>query len=84
MTLRERIAEVEGDTEEAFEKRRELIKLLVERIDSGRDENDRARVQITYRFGPPSEHSGEAEHEDGFVGGVQVLPLKRPANSLRT
>jgi site-specific DNA recombinase len=67
LMLRERIAEVEEDTEEAFAKRRELIKLLVERIDSGRDENGRARVQITYRFGPPS----EPEQEDRFVAGEQ-------------
>jgi hypothetical protein len=51
------LAEVEEDTEEAFAERRYLIKLLVERIDSGRDENGRATVQITYRFGPPSEPS---------------------------
>ena len=31
-TLRENLAEVERDTEEAFEARRELAKLLVERI----------------------------------------------------
>jgi hypothetical protein len=32
VSLRERIAEVEEDTREAFEKRRELVRLLVERI----------------------------------------------------
>ena len=53
LTLRDRIAEVEEDTDEAFEKRRELAKLLVERIDVGRDENGRPRARITYRFGPP-------------------------------
>lgn len=40
MTLRERVAELETDTEEARCKRRELVRLLVERI--------------TYRFGPPT------------------------------
>jgi len=51
--LSERIEEVEEDTEEAFEKRRELIRLLVKRITVGRDENGSTRVEITYRFGPP-------------------------------
>ena len=53
LTVRNRIAEVEEDTDEAFKKRRELAKLLVERIDVGRDENGRPRARITYRFGPP-------------------------------
>jgi hypothetical protein len=75
---------VEGETEEAFEKRRELVRLLVETIAVDRSEDGELRVEITYRFGPPSERSGEAGQEDGFVGGGQVLPLKRPANSLRT
>ncbi|CAN5133202.1 recombinase family protein [soil metagenome] len=67
LALRERIAEVEDDTDEAFEKRRELAKLLVERIDVGRDENGDTQVRITYRFGPPD---GLGE-EDGFVADVQ-------------
>jgi hypothetical protein len=72
LTLRERIAEVEEDAEEAFEKRRELAKLLVERIDVGRDEDGRARVRTTYRFGPPAspEPAGLGE-EDSFAAGLQ-------------
>ncbi len=35
LTLRDRIAEVEEDTEEAFEKRRQLVKLLVAGITAG-------------------------------------------------
>jgi cholesterol oxidase len=75
LTLRERAEEVEEDTEEAFEKRRALAKLLVKRIDVGRDEDSgagRVRVRITYRFGPPTspeptdDRPGE---EDGFVAG---------------
>jgi uncharacterized small protein (DUF1192 family) len=65
LTLRERIAEVEEDTEEAFEKRRQLVKLLVERIDVGRDEYGETQVHITYRFGPP-ETSLEADISDGI------------------
>ena len=66
MTLRERVAEVEEDAAEAFEKRRQLAKLLVERIAVGRDEDGAIQVRITYRFGPP--HS---LNEDEFVTGVQ-------------
>ena len=36
-----------------FQKRRELVKLLVERINVDRDEDGHTRVRITYRFGPP-------------------------------
>ena len=56
LALRKNLAEVEQDTEEASEKRRELAKLLVEKITVGRNEGDgRAKVDITYRFGPPTE-----------------------------
>jgi hypothetical protein len=58
---------VEEDTEEAFEKRRQLVKLLVAGITAGRDEDGQLDVRITYRFGPP-EHTHQ---EDMFVGGVQ-------------
>jgi site-specific DNA recombinase len=72
LTLRNRIVEVEEDTDEAFEKRRELAKLLVERIDVGRDENGRPRARITYRFGPPRPPTGAQDaraEEDTFVTG---------------
>jgi hypothetical protein len=67
LTLRERIAEVEEDTEEAFEKRRQLVKLLVAGITAGRDEDGQLDVRITYRFGPPE----PVDEEDMFVTGVQ-------------
>jgi DNA repair exonuclease SbcCD ATPase subunit len=60
VTLASRVEEIEADTEEALEKRRELIRLLVDQITAGRDENGHARVQITYRFGPP-EPADEAD-----------------------
>ena len=59
MSLRENLEEVEADTEEAFAKRRELIILLVERIAASRDEEGRAKVDITYRFGPSAAESAE-------------------------
>ncbi len=59
MTLRKNLAEVEADTGEAFESRRELAKLLVEKITVSRDEEGRPKVEITYRFGPPKAPLGE-------------------------
>jgi site-specific DNA recombinase len=72
LTLRERIAEVEEDTGEAFAKRRQLVKLLVARIYLGRDQDGRPRARITYRFGPPSSPTGTQDawaEEDAFVAG---------------
>ena len=67
ITLKERIAEVEEDTQEAFRKRRQLVKLLVEGITAGKKEG-RSEVRITYRFDPP----GEAQDgEDAFLSSVQ-------------
>jgi hypothetical protein len=53
LTLRERVSEIEEDTDEAVAKRCELVRLLVERINVDRDENGHTRVEITYRFAPP-------------------------------
>jgi hypothetical protein len=57
LTLRERLSEVEADIPEAFQRRRELVRLLVERITTDRDESGHPRVEITYRFDPPPEES---------------------------
>jgi uncharacterized protein len=51
---------VEADTEEAYSKRRELVKLLVESISAGSNEEGKVRLEITYRFGPPAEGQGAA------------------------
>lgn len=53
LTLRENLARVEQDTEEAYLARRELARLLVEGISVARGEDGRPRVQITYCFGAP-------------------------------
>ena len=71
LTLRERTHEIEGDSQEAFEKRRELVKLLVAGITAGRDEEGNLDVRITYRFGPPEPLRNEEAEEDMFVHGVQ-------------
>jgi site-specific DNA recombinase len=71
LTLRERIVEIEENTEEAFKKRRDLVKLLVEKITVDRSEDRQTEVQIIYRFGPPPEESAI------FVDGVQSLRMGR-------
>ena len=65
MTLQKNLAEVERDTDEALEKRRELTKLLVEKITVGSNGDGRAKVDITYRFGPP-EAQLEAQSADSI------------------
>jgi hypothetical protein len=55
MSLKERIHEVEGDSEEAFRARRQLVRRLVDGI-VVEDERKGAepRIRITYMFGEPS------------------------------
>jgi hypothetical protein len=77
LTLRERIAEVEEDTEEAFRARRQLVKLLVQSITVGEKREDGSiEVRITYRFGPPSPPPAEAGR-----GGVSVADFKNGSRS---
>ena len=66
--LRERAEEIEEDTPEAFVKRQQLVRLLVERITLHRDEGRKTTVVITYRFGPPDDR---AEAEAAVVGNVR-------------
>jgi hypothetical protein len=66
MALRKNLSEVERDTQEAYLHRRELVKLLVEKITADRGEDGRPKVEITYRFGPP-----EAPLETDILAGVQ-------------
>ncbi len=70
MTLRKNLQEVEADTQEAFDKRRELVRLLVDRIVVSRTEAGRTKVNITYRFGPPT-----AENAKECVSGKQNSTL---------
>ena len=53
LTLRQRLAEVEADTEEGRGQRRALVELLVEKITVSEQEDSSAEVHITYRFGEP-------------------------------
>jgi hypothetical protein len=79
--LRERVEEVEGDTPAAFEARRRLVKLLVQSISAGKRPNDdgrlRTEIQITYRFGPPSEATAEAYPDEES----SVVPLQNGRTS---
>jgi site-specific DNA recombinase len=65
LTLQERVADVEADTEEARRKRRDLVRLLVKQITVGTNENGDTEVHITYRFGPPA-----PQDEDTVLHGV--------------
>ena len=66
LSLRRRVAEVEEDTPEAFQERKQLVGLLVQSNSVGkRDEDGRTEIQITYRFGPPP--ASEEPEEDSSV-----------------
>jgi hypothetical protein len=76
--LRERANEIEDDTPEAFIKRQQLVRLLVEGIALGKDEDGETTVEVTYRFGPPKsaepalqEDYGELEQADDIFVGVE-------------
>ena len=62
--LRERAEEIEEDTPEAFVKRQQLVRRLVERITLRRGEGRKPTVVITYRFSPPDDR---AEVEVGVL-----------------
>jgi hypothetical protein len=78
MALRERTDEIEDDTPEAFIKRQQLVRLLVDGIALGKDEDGKTIVEVTYRFGPPKtaqpalpEDYGELEQADDIFVGVE-------------
>jgi len=79
MTLRERISEVEADTPEAFHKRQQLVRLLVEGVTLNREGRDTTAV-ITYRFGPPDEGAGvEAGVADSVQNSKETFDRLPPA-----
>ena len=61
--LRERLAEIEEDTPEAFQARRRLVRLLVSGITAGRGEDGSSEIKITYRFGPPELEEQDVKEE---------------------
>ena len=69
LSLGQYLDEIEEDTPEGFEKRKQLVGLLVESISLGRSqEGGRAEVQITYRFGPPPGSDAESSSELSMPG----------------
>jgi site-specific DNA recombinase len=65
--LRNRVEEIEADTPDAFVKRQQLVKMLVDRITVGRGKSGETTVEITYHFGPPD----DLAEEGVFVGNLQ-------------
>ena len=64
ISLKERVHEVEGDGEEAFRARRQLVRLLVEGvIIEDRRKGEEPRVRITYRFEEPEDSAYEQDSE---------------------
>jgi hypothetical protein len=70
LSLRGRIEEVEEDTPEAYQDRRQLVRLLVSGITAGWDADGGVDVRITYRFGPP----GELDRGELFAVGINDSP----------
>ena len=63
LTLRQRLAEVEGGTDEARRQRGELVELLVEKIIVAENRDCGATGLITYRFRPRAREQGEPSEE---------------------
>ena len=78
--LRARVQEVEGDSPEAYQKRRELVKLLVAGITAGKDEDGRPDVRITYRFGPPEPYAEGEMFASGVESALAQFALKHSSN----
>jgi hypothetical protein len=66
------VQEVEGDSPEAYQKRRELVKLLMAGITAGKHEGGSLDVRITYRFGPSEPY----REEEMFASGVENAPAQ--------
>jgi site-specific DNA recombinase len=79
LSLGRRLEEVEENTPEAFEKRKQLVGLLVAEVTVGKKPEDaRTEVRITYRFGPPPA-SGSAGSPS--QGGLFVPDVKNGSRS---
>src|SRR5215207_10547150 len=62
----------ETDSPEAYQKRRELVMLLVAGIMAGKHDDGSPDVRITYRFGPPEPYP----EEDVFASGIEKAPAQ--------
>ncbi len=85
LSLRRRLTEVEQATPKVFRERRRLVEPLVESISIGKQDDGRAKIQITYRFGPPpapglseaAEDSSVAHLKNGRPSGTPNLDAPR-------
>jgi len=80
LRLRTHVEEVEGGSHEAYQKRRELVKLLVAGIMAGKHDDGSPDVRITYRFGPPEPYPEEDLFASGVENGPAQLALKHSSN----
>jgi hypothetical protein len=80
LRLRAHVEEVEGDSPEAYQKRRELVKLLVAGITAGKHDDGSPDVRITYRFGPPEPYPEADAFASGIENGPAQLALKLSSN----
>ena len=80
LRLKARVEEVEGDSPEAYQKRRKLVKLLVAGITAGKHDDGSRDVRITYRFGPPEPFPEEDVFASGVENGPAQLALKHSSN----
>jgi hypothetical protein len=79
LSIRQRLEEVEEDTPEGFEKRKQLVRLLVAEVTVGKKPEDaQTEVRITYRFGPPPAPGSAGSPSQG---GVFVPGLKNGSRS---
>jgi hypothetical protein len=84
-TLRERLSEVEEDTETAYLERRQLVMLLVANINVGRFVDSKPHVQVTYRFGPPQvTQVGPEGVFTGCVPNDKAFEVTMPGGQART
>ena len=68
LALRQRIAKVEEDTQDAFRVRRQLTRLLLAGITVGQTHEGATEVRVTYRFGPPpGENCSEVGGEEDYL-----------------
>jgi len=67
LSLRQRLGESDEDTPEGLEKRKQLVRLLVESISLGKNQQEGcAEGQITYRFGAPSAPDTESSSDSSM------------------
>ena len=63
--MRDGLEALEEETEEAFLQRRELVKLLVERITISGRQGGQVRIDVVYKFRPPGPEDSVDLHAVG-------------------